>query len=101
MLKDYPEHIEELQAALNKVAEKPKPRLMPFDEAIWVLEAVLGGFISEAREELQAAEASGDAVAIERARAKELLMLHASSPVAVIGDKDLWDYFHTNKAAFK
>jgi hypothetical protein len=101
MLKDYPEHIQELQRSLNLVVEKPSIGTPPFEVAIWALEDELGSFISEARSELQAAEASGDAVAIERAKDKELLMLHARSKGGWIADEGLWDYFQVNKGAFK
>ncbi|RMH87221.1 hypothetical protein EBB59_13325 [Lysobacter pythonis] len=58
-------------------------------------------FIQEAREELQAAEASGDPVAIERAKAKDLLMGQACFKGRWIGDEALWAYFQTNKDAFE
>lgn len=101
MLKDYPEHLERLQEVLNTAIDPAKVHLMPFDEAIWALEGRLETFISEARNELQAAEASGDAEAIERAKAKELLMGRASSKGRWLGDEDLWQYFQTHKDAFE
>lgn len=70
MLKDYPEHIERLQEVLNYVVETSSAGVSPFDRAIWVLEGRLETFISEARDELKAAEARGDAEAIQRARTK-------------------------------
>lgn len=102
MLKDYPEHIDRLQEALEGFAT-PKLRLMPFDEAIWVLEGALEEFIAEAREELQAAESSGGPAAIERAKAKESLMFRARSGNGGMRlglMDDLWDYFQTNKGVF-
>lgn len=102
MLKDYPEHIDRLQEALEEFAT-PKLRLMPFDEAIWVLEGALEEFIAEAREELQAAESSGGPAAIERAKAKESLMFRARSGNGGMRlglMDDLWDYFQTNKGVF-
>ncbi|KPL49269.1 hypothetical protein XAXN_08575 [Xanthomonas axonopodis] len=70
LLKDYPELIQRLQDVLDNYIRKPN-RLMPFDGAIWALEGRLGSFISEAREELEAAYASGDTAAIEKAEKKD------------------------------
>jgi hypothetical protein len=102
MLKDYPGHIQTLQDDLNKVVAKRSPGIDPFDRAIWMLESALGAFISEAREELKTAEASGDQEAIARTKEKERLMERARS--SNIGMKDLnelWGYFETQKVAFK
>jgi hypothetical protein len=102
MLKDYPEHIQELQKSLNRVITKPSKSTPAFEVAIWELEGTLGAFISEAREELKTAEASGDQEAIARTKEKERLMERARS--SNIGMKDLnelWGYFETQKAAFK
>jgi hypothetical protein len=102
MLKDYPGHIERLQEVLNTVIDDPLSGTPPFEVAIWVLESRLGAFISEAREELEAAETSGDAEAIARAKEKEGLMRRARS--GNIGMKrldELWNYFETHKGAFK
>jgi hypothetical protein len=60
MLKDYPDHIQELQKSLNRVITKPSKSTPPFEVAIWELERTLETFIDEAREELKAAEASGE-----------------------------------------
>lgn len=59
MLKDYPEHIERLQEALNSVVERPMKGTPPPEVAIWELEGTLETFVSEAREELRAGEESG------------------------------------------
>ncbi|MGO4776412.1 hypothetical protein AB4084_13065, partial [Lysobacter sp. 2RAB21] len=56
-LKDYPEHIERLQAALNSAAENPSKATLPFEFAIWMLKGTLGEFVDEARDEVQAAQA--------------------------------------------
>jgi hypothetical protein len=101
MLKDYPGHIERLQEVLKPFAT-PKVRLMPFDEAIWALEGRLDTFISEARAELKAAEATGDMQAIERAEAKERLMFRAASGNG--GMRNLHElklYFDAHKDAFE
>lgn len=102
MLKDYPGHIERLQEALNTVVEKPSKATPPFEVAIWMLEGGLETFISEAREELKAAEASGDPEAIARANAKERLMFRARSSNGGMADlNELWDYLQANKGAFE
>jgi hypothetical protein len=97
MLKDYPEHIEQLQEVLAQFAT-PKLRLMPFDEAIWALEGRLETFMSEASTELQAAEASGDAQAIAKAKEKEFAMGVALSNMWM---PDLQAYFEIHKEAFE
>jgi hypothetical protein len=97
MLKDYPDHIEQLQEDLNHYIQNPS-RLTPFDGAIWILEAALENFITKARQELKAAEASGNAVTIEKARNTELLMLHARG---LHGLHDLHAYFQANKEMFE
>jgi hypothetical protein len=101
MLTEYPEHIERLQEALNTVIEKPSKVTPPFEVAIWVLESRLGAFIAEAREQLKAAEVSGDAVAIAKADEKERLMSRASWKHVWLSDDSLWDYFQNKKDAFK
>lgn len=104
MLKDYPEHIERLEGTLNRLIEKPMHGADPFDRAIWLLEGRLETFYSEARDELAAAEASGDAEAIERAKEKKFLMGRARSKSTGGGMFDLdglWNYFETNKEAFE
>ena len=100
MLKDYPEHIETLQADLNRVVQDPFKGTPMSEQAIWALEAALDAFIDEARKELQAAEASGDPAAIEQAKAKELLMFRARSGNGGMRlglMNDLWGYFESNK----
>ena len=93
MLKDYPEHIERLQEALNTVVEKPSKAAPPFEVAIWVLEGGFGVFIDEAREELRVAEASGDQQGIALAKEKEALMFRASFKHNWLGDESMYDYF--------
>lgn len=100
MLKDYPEHILRLQEVLRTVVEKPSKATPPFEVAIWMLESRLGTFISEAREELKAAEAGGDPEVIERTKTK--LSLMRSTRLRFDNDlSDLWDYFRVNKGAFE
>jgi hypothetical protein len=78
MLKDYPEHLERLQAELDHYVAHPT-RSMLFDGAISALEGQLEEFIREAKDELKVAQASGDAGAIAHAEAKERLMFRACS----------------------
>ena len=99
ILGDYQEHIQRLQEVLNPLATR-KNSLMPFDEAIWVVEGRLGTFMSEAREELKATQASGDAQAIARAEEKRSVMGQAGFKGRWIGDDGLWDFFQKNKEAF-
>ena len=104
MLKDYPEHIADIQLSLNRLIEKPLHGIPPFEEAVWLLEDALSAFISEARAELQAAEASGDAQAIAGAKAKELLMFRARSGSAGGGMLDLNEleaYFDVHEEALR
>lgn len=70
MLRDYPEHIERLQEALNWVVEHPAKGISAFERAIWALEGRTETFISEVRDELKKAEAVGDLEEISRAAKK-------------------------------
>jgi hypothetical protein len=97
MLRDYPEHIQILQEDLNKVVAKRSPGIDPFDRAIWMLESTLGVFIQEAREELKAAEDSGDKQAISKANGKFQLMFDCR-PTVVWKLKGLMEYFDTVKS---
>lgn len=93
MLKDYPDLIEALAGTLKAAASNPRGN-PPFEMALWALEDMLSRFISDARDELTAAEASGDPQAIRRADAKLNLMFRARSPSIGLGDLDeLWAYF--------
>lgn len=103
MLKDYPGHIERLQKALEQFAE-PKPRLQPFDEAIWALESVLDGFVDEANAELREAESGEDERGIHRAREKRGVMLSAQSRgFGLSGEslRSISDFFQENRSAFE
>lgn len=97
LLKDYPEQIARLQKVLDRFADHAAPRLQPFDEAIWSLEDELADFATQAHDERQAAEASGDTAAIERAREKERAMLRARSKARWLGHDGFWNYFQENK----
>ncbi|RMH89108.1 hypothetical protein EBB59_10925 [Lysobacter pythonis] len=102
MLRDYPEHIQTLQDDLNDVVAKPFKGTPMFEQAIWALEGALEAFIDEAREELRAAEASGDPAAIARAEEKISLMRRAHSSNGGMRDlHTLRMYFDANKRAFE
>jgi hypothetical protein len=98
MLKDYPEYVDELQQALNRLIAAPMHGTPLFEQAIWVLEAALESFISEARDELKIAQANGAPDEVERAKAKELLMLHASG---LRGLHDLHAYIKAKEGGFR
>ena len=93
MLKDYPDHIEQLQKALNSVKDRRFKSTPPFEAAAWALEDKLEGFIHEARIELADAEASGDPKAITQAREKEKLMFSASFKRHWLGDESIHAFF--------
>lgn len=100
-LKDYPELIERLQAALDHVVDKPSPVTPPFEHAIWTLEDALDAFMSEARTGLATAEASGHAKHIADAKAKKCVIDYASERGEWRVDESLWEYFQADKGAFR
>ena len=96
MLKDYPGHIERLQQDLNWMIENPASGVPPFERAIWLIEGCIESFISEARDELDAAEVLGDAEAIAQADRKLDLMFSCRSSV-LFGCENLASYFDNRK----
>ncbi|MFA0949373.1 hypothetical protein, partial [Xanthomonas fragariae] len=97
ILKEYPDYIQRLQCALGRYAKNPD-LLMPFDAAIWILEAHLESFISEAREELRVAQTDGAPSAIIKAEEKERAMRHARSRNRGMSDlNELWHYIEAHK----
>ncbi|MEQ1511335.1 MAG: hypothetical protein ABL934_01505 [Lysobacteraceae bacterium] len=102
MLKDYPEHIDRIQTYLNDYLSKPSKATPLFEQTIWALEGCLEMFIHEAQDELEAAQAIGEAEAIARANEKRKLMSFARSPNDGMSNLDeIWDYFEKHKAALK
>jgi hypothetical protein len=101
MLKDYPEHVERLQEALNRLLEKRMPSAAPFERAIWLLEGRLETFANEAQEEMQVAQSGGDVELIAKAEAKEKLMSQACWKHVWVSDDALWRYFEQHEAEFK
>jgi hypothetical protein len=93
ILKDYPDHIEELQKALNSVKDRRIKSTPPFEAAVWLLEDHLSSFLIEAQAELTSAEASGDPQDIANALEKHRLMVRARLQGQWIGDESLYSYF--------
>ena len=100
MLAEYPEHIQMLQENLIEIAKKNSPT-PAFERAVWTLEDALSDFVSEARKELESAQAAGDPEAIAKAEAKERLMSRVSWKHVWLSDEALWEYFRKNKDAFR
>ncbi|HYQ23523.1 hypothetical protein [Stenotrophomonas sp.] len=97
-LKDYPEHIEELQKTLDSVKGRRIRSFPAFHYAAWKLEDCLADFIAEARAQVATAGASGDPRAIERAKEKEKLMIYARSICTGLANlSELRAYFAANK----
>ncbi|MGO4261217.1 hypothetical protein [Lysobacter sp. TAB13] len=89
-LKDYPEHIERLQAALNSAAENPSKATLPFEFAIWMLKGTLGEFVDEARDEVQAAQARNDSIATEKAKTKKFIFGAARADMGVLSELEAY-----------
>lgn len=77
-LKDYPELIAELQESLQGTGltlfMSKDQRIDQFELALGSLEDGLGDFMGRAAKEVQAAEATGDAALIAKAKEKKMLM---------------------------
>ncbi len=106
MLKDYPGHLARLQEVLIIALDGPRPARGStnhvFEQVTWALEGRLETFIHEAQNELEAAQAGGDAEVIERAKAKEDLMFDAcSSGGGMRGLHDLWNYLELHHDTLK
>ncbi|QWP79407.1 hypothetical protein J5226_15070 [Lysobacter sp. K5869] len=99
MLKEYPDRLDALAATLRDAAAQPKGS-PPFETAVSALEDALSSFISEARAERNAAEAGGDAQALQRADAKLDLMFKARSKNGGLADlNELWNHFDLKREA--
>ena len=86
MLKDYPDNIQTLQAALNHVIEEPSSGIPVYEQATWVLKDTLSSFAVDAREELRAAQAAGDSEVIERAKSKASTFGYARANMGSMSD---------------
>ncbi|HDS1581787.1 TPA: hypothetical protein QEL15_003903 [Stenotrophomonas maltophilia] len=95
MLKDYPEHIEDLQKGLSSVLDRHPRATLPFERAVWILEDYLAIYVFEARNGLEEAKASGDPDAVLLADQKLRAMVRARSGNGGMKSlSELWDYFH-------
>lgn len=90
LLKEYPEHLQSLQDDLVAVALKPSAT-PAYERAVWILESALETFMSEARRELNAAQADGDPITIEAARARRSAF--GSARAELVGLSELRAYF--------
>ena len=100
LLKDYPELLDEIRQTLDSYLRRPM-YTQPLDGALWLLEDTLSAFISRARGEADHAEASGDAGAIAKAKAKVSLMFSAHSKNNGLKDiNNICDYFEEHDEAF-
>ena len=101
LLKDYPEHIERLQEALNSIIAKPSLGTPQFEVAIWELEGETSLFVAEAQEELEGAKANGDPQKIAAAEEKWRVMRFARSPnIGLMDLENVYEYFERYKAYF-
>ena len=101
LLKDYPEHIERLQEALNTIIAKPSFGTPQFEVAIWALEGRTGTFVTEAQDELESAKLAGNPAAITAAEKKlDLMYSVASNNIGLKKLTDLRIYFDQYKEFF-
>lgn len=76
-LADYPDAVAAIEQSLAVYAAKPNPA-MPFDGAIWTIEAVLEAHALDARDAAKVAKERGDLSEAAAADAKELRLIHAA-----------------------
>lgn len=95
MLMGYPEHIDRLQADLNRVVRSRVPGTPMLEQAIWALEEALSYFAVDARETLKAAEASGDSQARRWATLNVITFGHARANMGSMSE--LTAYFDGRK----
>lgn len=92
MLKDYPDHIADLQRLIASFAEKPTP-WSRYEELIWAFEDSASSFFQDAGAELKVAKESGDVELILKADAKEKQMGRIVLQKPWLGDAEFRDYF--------
>lgn len=92
-LRKHPAHLERLQQALNGVTVAGRESIPRFELAVWALEGRLGSFLSEARDELDAARAAGEKKEVKRAEENVRLMSEIRLKQVWIGDTGLWNHF--------
>jgi hypothetical protein len=99
IFRDHPELIQEIQDGLNRLIDKPYQGTPIFEQAVWVLEDTLGQFVARARNDLSAAEQSGNAADIEKAKAKQALVFKARpKQVWLTGLDEFERYARTHEA---
>lgn len=100
-LKDHPDCVARLQNALNRYVGDPSRQDL-FKGAIRELQRTLQALSAESSNELAAAKAAGDQAAIDITSRKYYELYTAGWLVFEMVDMDdLWDYFRTNKDAFR
>ncbi|MEN5206080.1 hypothetical protein ABE473_16685 [Stenotrophomonas sp. TWI700] len=97
LLQNYPEHIERLRAAIEKAASAGGANAPRTEYIVWALEDVLESFISEEKNELDAARSAGSADDVAKAEVKEMLMNRAALKQQWIGDSGLIEFFKKDK----
>ncbi|WP_145960032.1 hypothetical protein [Lysobacter enzymogenes] len=99
LLHEHPDLIDALTGSLVR-ATAQSHGTPPFESAAAALEDTLSGFVADACDARDAAEASGDADALLRAGERLRLMFAARSRNDGLRDLDeLWDYFHAGQEA--
>lgn len=100
-LKDYPELIAHLQDAISDLGVRPgmsrEQRTDQFEMAIGTLEGGLSHYLIKATADLQAAEATGDAALIAKAREKEMLLSGCRGRRLRQGFAELSDFFRVDQ----
>lgn len=86
-LKNHPDHLERLQLALQGVAVAPTTRLPRIDMAVMAIDDRLNRFLAEARDELDAAQRSGDPERLVSAASEEAFMAALCRRNAWMGDE--------------
>ncbi|MEW6478687.1 MAG: hypothetical protein AB1455_04445 [Pseudomonadota bacterium] len=100
-LKDYPELIAQLQDAIADLGIRPgmsrEQRTDQFEMAIGSLEGGLNHFVGLAAAEVRAAEATGDAALIAKAKEKKMLMSGCCGRRLRQGYAELSDFFRVDQ----
>jgi len=100
-LKDYPALVADLQRLLNRGGLRPgmsrEQRTDQFEEAIWRLEDALSHYMTEAAAEVRAAEATGDAALIAKAKEKEMWMIGCSGKKLRQSYTELSEFFRVSQ----
>ena len=92
MLKDYPDHIADLQRLIASFADKPTS-WSRYEELIWAFEDSASSFFQDAGAELKVAKESGDVDLISKAEEKEKQMGRIVLQSPWVGDAEFRAYF--------